>query len=465
MSGDPVSAPPPVRFRFGPFVLSPRQRVLYRDGTPVPLIPRYFDLLSLLVARRRDAVSKDAIFAQVWNDVVVSDGALAQAVRTVRRTLGDDSRDPRFIRTVSRHGYQFVYADVTEERDDGAQPPPAPPARADATDARLEPLVDTLLAASGPTGRSVLPDAARDAAERLHALDTARAVARLVERPDHAPAIAVMREARWDVPGAGPVPLLRDPEAPRAILALVRLRLDDARGVAARRWVSAAASGAIGGSVAGAVGGLVLALSPASQASLGAPLALAVVGAAAGGVGAAGIGAGLAAAEVLARSRRAVALVACGAIAGGLVAGLARVLLKALLASLFGLRLATPPGAVEGLALGAAAGLGYAVATPQPAGGGLAAPTGLRRVQAAITVALSCAVAAAALAQIDHLMVGGLIHDIARQSRDAQLVLAPLGRLIGEPGFGPVTRTLLSALEGGTFGGALCWGLTRRPRS
>ena len=106
---------PPVRFRFAEFVLSPRRRLLLRDGAPVALIPKYLDLLLLLVVRRQDAVSKQAIFDQVWSDVIVSDGALSQAVRTLRRTLGDDSRDPRFIRTVSRHGYQFIWAEVVEE--------------------------------------------------------------------------------------------------------------------------------------------------------------------------------------------------------------------------------------------------------------------------------------------------------------------------------------------------------------
>jgi len=50
-------------------------------------------------------------------------GALAQAVRTLRRTLGDNSRESKFIRTVSRHGYQFVYAGVVEEPDN--EPVPA----------------------------------------------------------------------------------------------------------------------------------------------------------------------------------------------------------------------------------------------------------------------------------------------------------------------------------------------------
>ena len=97
------------QYRFGPFVLSPSRRTLARDGRDVPLIPRYLDLLLLLVERRQEAVHRQLIFDTVWNDVIVSDSALTQAVRILRRTLGDDPREPRFIRTVSRHGYRFVF--------------------------------------------------------------------------------------------------------------------------------------------------------------------------------------------------------------------------------------------------------------------------------------------------------------------------------------------------------------------
>ena len=85
----------------------------------------------LLVERRPEAVHRREIFDAVWSDVVVSDSALTQAVRTLRRTLGDDPREPRFIRTVSRHGYRFVGAEAVEEPDDApapsAEPAPAPP--------------------------------------------------------------------------------------------------------------------------------------------------------------------------------------------------------------------------------------------------------------------------------------------------------------------------------------------------
>jgi DNA-binding winged helix-turn-helix (wHTH) protein len=118
------------RFRFGEFTLSPQRRLLVRDGRDVPLIPRYFDLLLLLIERRHEAVHRREIFDRVWADVIVSESALSQAVRTVRSTLGDDSKEPRFIRTVSRHGYQFVFPEVIEEDDDGptAAPAPVPPA-------------------------------------------------------------------------------------------------------------------------------------------------------------------------------------------------------------------------------------------------------------------------------------------------------------------------------------------------
>src|SRR5262249_54518173 len=106
-----------VGYRFGSFVLSPARRTLLEHGQPVRLIPRYFDLLVLLVEYRDRAVHRQEIFDRVWSDVIVSDGALSQAIRTLRRTLRDDPRDPRFIRTVSRHGYQFVHDSVIEVVD------------------------------------------------------------------------------------------------------------------------------------------------------------------------------------------------------------------------------------------------------------------------------------------------------------------------------------------------------------
>ena len=131
----PSDANAGIRYRFGPFVLSPAQRLLLRDGVEVRLIPRYFDLLRLLIERRDEAVHRQEIFDRVWADVIVSDGALSQAIRTLRRALGDDPREPVFIRTVSRHGYQFVFSALIVEpvkartAGPGASEGMAPPGR------------------------------------------------------------------------------------------------------------------------------------------------------------------------------------------------------------------------------------------------------------------------------------------------------------------------------------------------
>jgi hypothetical protein len=189
------------------------------------------------------------------------------------------------------------------------------------------------------------------------------------------------------------------------------------------------------------------------------------MGALAGANGAGGIGAGLAAAEVLARSRRGLALAVCGGLAGALVAAVAHLVVRALLNGLLGVSGIAVPGLFDGLLIGCAAGAAYAVATRQPPGGGVAAPAGLHRLTAAAIVGLGTAGAGAALAALDRTLVGGLINDVARASPNAQLVLAPLGQLIGEPDFGRITRILVGAFEGGVFGFALAWGLTTRPKS
>ena len=441
--------------------------MLWRHGAPVALIPKYFDLLHLLIRRRHEAVSKQAIFTEVWSDVIVSDGALSQAIRILRRTLDDDAREPRFIRTVPRHGYQFVWSVLEEQPDDG--PPldtdqaPAPAAAEDARQPAvptLQLLVDELmrLEAAGPASR----DDARDVAERLHVLGTAEALGELEKRPHHARALALMRDSRWHVPGAGDVPLA-GPDGAAAAAELIRLRLSDMGRTVASRWAAAAGAGAIGGAWAGVCGGVALLLAHGSTARPESIVALGTVGFAAGAIGAGGIGAGLAAAEVLARSRRRLALTLCGAAAGAITGTLAYLLLRALLDTFLGLALVTGGAAVAGLLVGGAAGFSYASATPQPPGGGVAAPAGRRRLRVMATVALGCGLAALALSGLGLPLVGGYVHAVVQATRGGEVLLEPLGQFIGEPGFGPLTQALFGAFEGAVFGASLAFGLTRRP--
>jgi DNA-binding winged helix-turn-helix (wHTH) protein len=433
---------------------------LKREGRVIPLIPRYFDLLLLLLEKRHEAVHRRTIFDKVWSEVVVSEGALTQAVRTLRRSLGDDPRDPVFIRTVSRHGYQFVYPGVSEEPDTAAEPPRMPsPGRAESgTPARARAAALEILVGAGTS------DERREAAETLHELGTPEALAALEGRSDDPEARALLRDTRWDVPGAGQVPLLGRPSALRALFALAKLRLARALGVAARRWQTAALGGATAGLGAGIFGGTVLLFSPGAHLPRTVPVALGVVGAAIGGVGAAGVGAGLAVAEVLARSRRQASLILLGALGGGIVGAAAHLLGRWTLEGLFGHDLSAVGGGLEGLVMGAGAGIGYA-ATTRPPEGGMAAPRGLRRAEVALGTAIACALSGILLTLLGRPLGGVSIDIMARSFPGSQVGLAPVAHLFGERDLGPVTRTVLSILEGGLFGLGLGFGLTRRPGS
>src|SRR5439155_1925461 len=173
-------------YRFAEFTVSPSRRTLTRAGCEVPLIPRYFDLLVLLIDRRREAVHRQEILDAVWSDVVVSDGALSQAVRTLRRALGDTAREPLFIRTMSRHGYRFIHSEVVEGEDAflagashaiAVHPAAAAPSKEDPFETALAQLLG-----EGVPADDDPDEARRGAAETLHILGTEESLRRLDRR-------------------------------------------------------------------------------------------------------------------------------------------------------------------------------------------------------------------------------------------------------------------------------------------
>src|SRR5690242_16222015 len=95
-------------FAFENFVLDTGDRRLRAGGDPVELNGRYFDALALLVAHQGKLVSKDHFLSEVWRGVPVTDEALTQCIKTLRRELGDNASSPRFIETVPKHGYRFI---------------------------------------------------------------------------------------------------------------------------------------------------------------------------------------------------------------------------------------------------------------------------------------------------------------------------------------------------------------------
>jgi len=96
------------RYRFDNFLLDTSERRLWQGDEAVELNARYLDALALLVREQGRLVSKDRFLEEVWHGVAVTDEALTQCIRTLRRQLGDNATRPRFIETVPKHGYRFV---------------------------------------------------------------------------------------------------------------------------------------------------------------------------------------------------------------------------------------------------------------------------------------------------------------------------------------------------------------------
>jgi Tol biopolymer transport system component/DNA-binding winged helix-turn-helix (wHTH) protein len=87
------------------------------DGVVRPLEPKAFRLLQFLIENAGRAVSKDEILAAVWPDTAVTDNALTRAIAQLRKALGDDSKEPRFIETIPTVGYRFLAQSDAEPQE------------------------------------------------------------------------------------------------------------------------------------------------------------------------------------------------------------------------------------------------------------------------------------------------------------------------------------------------------------
>jgi Tol biopolymer transport system component/DNA-binding winged helix-turn-helix (wHTH) protein len=95
-------------YAFGDFALDLGRVQLLRGGEPIALEPKAFAVLRLLAERAPHVVDKADIFAVVWKDTAVTDNALTRVVAQLRKALGDDARDPRYIATISTRGYRLL---------------------------------------------------------------------------------------------------------------------------------------------------------------------------------------------------------------------------------------------------------------------------------------------------------------------------------------------------------------------
>ena len=102
-------------YEFGPFQLNTEERSLLRDGSFIPLTPKAYELLLLLIQKSGRVVSKDELMKALWPDTFVEEGNLTQHIFAIRKALGDAHSEPVFIETVARRGYRFK-AKVNENR-------------------------------------------------------------------------------------------------------------------------------------------------------------------------------------------------------------------------------------------------------------------------------------------------------------------------------------------------------------
>src|SRR5262245_36927317 len=113
------------RFNLGEWQVEPELNIITRAGREIRLEPTVMALLVCLSERAGAVVSKDELMRQVWAERCVTDGVLTTSVWELRRALGDDARNPRFIQTVSRKGYRLI-APVSMQAETNGPAPPAP---------------------------------------------------------------------------------------------------------------------------------------------------------------------------------------------------------------------------------------------------------------------------------------------------------------------------------------------------
>lgn len=333
-------------YRFDRFQLDPDDRQLRRDGAPVELNARYLDALVLLIREQGRLVSKDRFLDEVWRGIPVTDEALTQCIKTLRRQLGDDAAAPRYIETVPKHGYRFV--------------------------APVEPV-------NGAAGSA---------------------------------ATAIAADSRW-------------------------LRLFRTGG-----------AGTMGAGVAGIIGGLAYGLAGASQplepgtGGVSVLLVLLWLTIAAALMGGAGVSFGIAAADF---ARQPSWRIAGGAIGGMVVGGFAKLLGLDAFNLLLGRAPGNITGAVEGLLLGAATGLGAWLT--------VRGKWSFRR--SVVIAGLIGGASGIVITSLGGKLMGGSLHLLAESFPDSRLRIDPIGALFGESEFGPISQIATGGVEGMLFAGCV----------
>ena len=95
-------------YEFGPFRVDPEKELLLRDDEAVPLAPKAFQVLLVLIRHNKEVVTKDDLLKTVWPDTFVEEANLSRNVFLLRKALGENYQDHQYIVTVPGRGYRFV---------------------------------------------------------------------------------------------------------------------------------------------------------------------------------------------------------------------------------------------------------------------------------------------------------------------------------------------------------------------
>lgn len=358
---------------FAEFRLDPENRLLTRDGTPVDLSGRYLDALALLVGAPGKLVSKERFLEEVWHGVPVTDEALTQCIKALRRALGDSAARPRFIETVPKYGYRFI-AEVSTDEPEVATPPVAQ------TAAQPAPVAPPVIAPINFAGSALLE------APPLYAFD-------------------------W-----------------------------------ARYWLLAGA-GVLGGALAGVFGGLFygfIAAGQSAQAGSSIVMVMTALTVLFYLLGSTGICIGLAA--VVQRRAGWAGFMAGGSLGGMVMGGSVKLLGLDAFSLLYGIAPESMTGGMEGVAIGAAVGLGL----------WFARETGPVRLWPAAVIG---AVIGVAIPALGGKLLGGSLFAVTQIIPQSQFRPDEIGALVGENGFGPVSAMASGALESILFVVGVVWAM------
>ncbi len=119
-----MAGPPKIFYEFDSFRIDPEERVLLQSGTPIPLSPKAFEILVILVQHSERVVLKDDLMKMLWPDSFVEEANLTQNIFILRKALGESGRSYRYVVTVPGRGYRFAtkVREVSAENYDQNQP-------------------------------------------------------------------------------------------------------------------------------------------------------------------------------------------------------------------------------------------------------------------------------------------------------------------------------------------------------